>query len=188
MNKTELRHQFLQKRLSLSRDDIDFLSQSICGNFFSVKPVNERENFHIFLPIAHNKEINTWPVIKNLWAKNKKVIVPISDFTNYQMTNYYLTENTYLKENKYGIPEPVNAEVAKSKYIDVVILPLLAFDSLGYRVGYGKGFYDKFISCLDQPVLKIGFSFFPPVETIVDIGEWDEKLDYCITPEKVYAF
>lgn len=188
MTKTELRHHYLQKRLSLAKDDIDYLSQSICDRFFSLKEVHEKHFFHIFLPIVHNKEINTWPIIKGLWDAGKKVIVPISDFANYQMTNYFMEEDTVLEENKYGIPEPVDAEVARSENIDIVIFPLLAFDTLGYRVGYGKGFYDKFIRVLRHKVVKVGLSFFAPVEGIEDIAEWDERLDYCITPDQVYIF
>ena len=188
MNKTELRHHYLRKRLSLGPDDVDYLSQQICQNFFTIKYLSQKRYFHIFLPIAHNKEINTWPIINALWSKKKKVIVPISDFKNFQMANFFLTPKTKLEDNHYGIPEPVNADIAPSKDIQVVIVPLLAFDDGGFRVGYGKGFYDKFLNCLDAHVMRIGLSFFEATEGIDNIEEWDEKLHFCVTPSKVYEF
>lgn len=188
MNKTDLRHNFLQKRLSLSVDDVDFLSRLICRNFFTVKTINQKRYFHFFLPIAHNKEVNTWPIIQTLWDQKKKVVVPISDFTNFQMTNFFLTPRTKLVENQYGIPEPQDADIAHSSKLQVVVVPLLAFDREGYRVGYGKGFYDKFLNCVDHHVVRIGLSFFEAVECIENVEEWDERLHYCVTPSKVYEF
>ena len=70
----------------------------------------------------------------------------------------------------------------------MVILPLLAFDQQGYRVGYGKGFYDKFLSGCREDCLKVGFSYFEPIETIDDCNEFDVPLDLCITPQNVYVF
>jgi 5-formyltetrahydrofolate cyclo-ligase len=67
-------------------------------------------------------------------------------------------------------------------------MPLLAFDSKGDRVGYGKGYYDRFLAACRKDVLKIGLSYFPPVSSIDDIEIFDKKLDFCITPERVYAF
>ncbi len=188
MNKTDLRHYYLQKRLTLSVDDVDFLSQVIRKNFFNIKTIQQKEVFHTFLPIAHNKEINTWPIINELWDQGKKVIAPVSDFTNFQMTNFYLEKHTRLGDSKFGIPEPVDGEIAHSRDIQVVIIPLLAFDLQGYRVGYGKGFYDKFLSCLDVHVVRIGLSFFDPTECVDDAEEWDEKLHFCVTPTKVHEF
>ena len=188
MNKTDLRHSFLQKRLSFSVDDVDFLSQQICRNFFSIKAINLKRYFHIFLPIAHNKEVNTWPIIHTLWRERKKVIVPVSDFVNFQMTNFFLEPKTNLVDNQFGIPEPQTDNIAHSSKIQVVLVPLLAFDMNGFRVGYGKGFYDKFLNILDHHVVRIGLSFFESVESIDNVEEWDEKLHYCVTPNQVYEF
>ncbi len=188
MNKTELRHDYLKKRLSLGADDVDYLSQLICKNFFTIKYLSQKRYFHTFLPIAHNKEINTWPIVKALWSQKKKVIVSISDFKNFQMANFFLTPKTKLEVNDFGIPEPVNADIAHSKEIQVVIVPLLAFDEGGFRVGYGKGFYDKFLNCLEPHVVRIGLSFFGATDSIDNVEEWDEKLHFCVTPTKVYEF
>jgi 5-formyltetrahydrofolate cyclo-ligase len=70
----------------------------------------------------------------------------------------------------------------------VVFVPLLAFDTLGNRVGYGKGFYDQFLSECQPETIKIGLSFFEAENTITDVFEKDVRLDFCITPKKCYRF
>jgi 5-formyltetrahydrofolate cyclo-ligase len=65
---------------------------------------------------------------------------------------------------------------------------MLAFDKQGYRVGYGKGFYDRYLKRCQPDVMKVGFSFFPPVDQIEDINANDVPLSYCITPHQIYAF
>lgn len=72
--------------------------------------------------------------------------------------------------------------------IDVVFVPLLAYDNKGNRVGYGKGFYDHFLSECREDVVKIGLSFFEPEEAIEDVSATDIRLDYCVTPMTVYNF
>ena len=104
------------------------------------------------------------------------------------MTHFLLTDNTKIKKNEYNIPEPVDGIEVPSKKIDVVFVPLLAYDKKGNRVGYGKGFYDKFLSECKPDVIKIGLSFFEPEELIADIFEGDIKLDYCVSPNGFYQF
>ena len=70
----------------------------------------------------------------------------------------------------------------------MVLVPLLAFDSKGYRVGYGKGFYDRFLKQCRNDCVKIGLSYFEPIDAINDAGEFDVPLDFCITPQKAYVF
>ena len=77
-------------------------------------------------------------------------------------TNY----NTIYQNNKYEIPEPTEDKIIPPKLIEVVFVPLLAFDVKGYRVGYGKGFYDKYLSLCNKNIVKIGFSYYPPVHII----------------------
>lgn len=104
------------------------------------------------------------------------------------MSHFLLTDNTVLKKSLYGIPEPIDGiEIAPNK-IDVVFIPLLAFDNMGNRVGYGKGFYDQFLSECNPDVIKIGLSFFEPEPFIEDVNENDIPLNYCVTPNKVFYF
>jgi 5-formyltetrahydrofolate cyclo-ligase len=104
------------------------------------------------------------------------------------MHHFLLTDNTKIRKNEYNIPEPLDGiEVPPSK-IEVVFIPLLAYDSHGNRVGYGKGFYDIFLSECHPETIKIGLSFFEPESIIEDVAVNDIRLDYCITPNKIYSF
>ena len=82
----------------------------------------------------------------------------------------------------------VRLTVCPVSMIDVVFVPLLAFDTNGNRVGYGKGFYDKFLSQCQPETIKIGLSFFEAEEEIADVYQDDIRLDYCVTPNKIYDF
>ena len=104
------------------------------------------------------------------------------------MIHYLLTDNTRIAKNEYNIPEPVDGIEVPSKKIEVVFVPLLAYDKKGNRVGYGKGFYDKFLLDCKPDVIKIGLSFFEPEELITDIFEGDVQLDYCVTPNGIHSF
>ena len=104
------------------------------------------------------------------------------------LTHYLLTENTQLRKNTYGIPEPVEGLLVPENKLDVVFVPLLAFDKKGCRVGYGKGFYDRFLMKCRPDTIKIGLSIFDAVSEISDATQADVRLDYCVTPEEIYSF
>ena len=99
-----------------------------------------------------------------------------------------LTDTTRVGLNQWGIPEPIDGIPIADEKIDVVFVPLLAYDIFGNRVGYGKGFYDHFLHSCKPEVIKIGLSFFEPEQQIDGIFSGDIALDYCITPKKVYDF
>jgi 5-formyltetrahydrofolate cyclo-ligase len=101
------------------------------------------------------------------------------------MVNYVYKGREGLVKSLYGILEPEMGEL-HSGVVDMVLIPMLAFDLQGYRVGYGKGFYDRFLQDID--VIKIGLSFFDPVDQIDDINEHDVRMDSCITPDRIYRF
>jgi 5-formyltetrahydrofolate cyclo-ligase len=104
------------------------------------------------------------------------------------MTSILLTDTTKIKKNDYNIPEPVDGIEVPSNKIEVVFIPLLAYDKTGNRVGYGKGFYDKFLAECHTNTIKIGLSFFEPEELISDVTTSDVQLNYCVTPNKVIKF
>ena len=187
MNKKEIRQQYKARRSQLSETEKDQKSLAIANRLLSL-PIWEHTYFHIFLPIVELNEIDTEFILHLLSGKDKEIVVSRSDFDTRQMTHILLTENTKIKKNEYNIPEPVNGLEVPSKSIDVVFVPLLAFDIYGNRVGYGKGFYDQFLAECNPETLKIGLSFFEAVDAIHDVFESDIKLDYCVTPDKVYTF
>lgn len=187
MNKNELRQKYKDLRLNLSEDDIEDWSLQIANQLIRLD-IWQHSFYHLFLPIEKQKEINTEYILQILAGKDKNIVLSKSDFETREMTHFLLTDNTTIKKNKYDIPEPVDGlEVPVSK-IDVVFVPLLAFDEKGNRVGYGKGFYDIFLAECKPEILKIGLSFFESEALISDVLPTDIQLDLCVTPTRIYNF
>lgn len=187
MTKSELRIQYKKRRAELLPDEIDAQSLAIANQLLKLDIWNS-SFYHLFLSIAEHKEINTDYILNILSGKDKNIIISKTDFETVSMTHFLLTDNTVIKKNAHNIPEPVDGiEISKEK-IQVVFVPLLVFDKLGHRIGYGKGFYDKFLSECQPKTIKIGLSFFESEEKIEGIFDSDVALDYCVTPTKIYQF
>lgn len=187
MFKKELRQKYKDLRNLVSEEDLEEMSLIIANKVLTL-PIWKKTYFHIFLSITEHKEVNTEYILHILSGKDKEIIISRSDFKTREMTHFLLTDNTKIKKNQYNIPEPIDGLEVQTNKIDIVFVPLLAFDKTGHRVGYGKGFYDKFLSECKPETIKIGLSFFEPEEKIDDIIEDDMNLDYCVTPNSVYKF
>lgn len=187
MLKKELRKKYKELRKTLSGNEIDELSIAIANNALTL-PIWDKDTFHIFLPIERLNEVNTEFIMHILQGKDKNIVISKSNFETQEMTHYLLTDNTKLKINEYGIPEPINGILFNTQNIEVVFVPLLAFDRKGNRVGYGKGFYDTFLNQCKTNTIKIGVSFFNEEQEIADTYKHDIKLDFCITPNKIYSY
>ena len=187
MTKAALRKLYKSKRASLTSETIDELSLQIANQTLTL-PIWNKSFYHIFLTITEQKEVNTDFILNILSGKDKHIVISKSNFESHNMTHYLLTDSTVIKKNHLNIPEPVEGIEILSDKIDVVFVPLLAYDKQGHRVGYGKGFYDNFLKECKPETLKIGLSFFEVENVIEDITENDENLDYCVTPNKVYKF
>ncbi len=191
MNKTQLRKLYLEKRNVLAAEDCSKRSKVIADNFFNYFEPNLSQllYLHLYLPIVGKKEIDTILIFSELRRSfpNVKIVLSKSDFTNYSMQFFEYIKETKLIENSYGIPEPAGGKIIKPEQLDLVLIPLLAVDASGNRIGYGKGFYDRFLANCRPDCKKIGLSFEEPVTEIVP-DELDVPLDFCVTPEKVYNF
>ncbi|NBW28614.1 MAG: 5-formyltetrahydrofolate cyclo-ligase [Flavobacteriaceae bacterium] len=187
MFKKEIRIKYKELRNSLSENQIEELSLAIANGVLSL-PIWEKIYFHVFLPIIEQKEVNTEYLLHLLSGKDKEICISKSDFETRKMTHFLLTDNTKIKKNEYNISEPVDGIEVPSNKMEVVFVPLLAYDKNGNRVGYGKGFYDKFLAECNPNTIKIGLSFFNPEELISDINATDIQLNYCVTPKRTIKF
>lgn len=187
MKKSELRQKYKQLRSQLSENDIDDFSIAIANQLLTLDIWN-KSFFHIFLTIEEQKEINTDFILNILAGKDKHIVISKSNFDDYSMSHYLLTDSTTIKKNRYNIPEPIDGIEIKPSQLEVVFIPLLAFDTAGNRIGYGKGFYDRFLASCKPETIKIGLSFFEAEDEISDFSKNDIKLDYCIIPNKIYRF
>ncbi|WP_445718433.1 5-formyltetrahydrofolate cyclo-ligase [Flavobacterium sp.] len=194
MDKKVLRSKYKVLRQSLTEEEIEDKSLAIANQLlrmdtiFSDRQVWDKLYYHLFLTIEEQKEINTEYILQILAGKDKEIVISKCEFATLGMTHFLLTDNTKIKKNSYNVPEPVDGLEVPDAKIDVVFVPLLAYDKQGNRVGYGKGFYDNFLRKCKPETIKIGLSFFPPEEKIDDISVSDVKLDFCVTPEDFFKF
>jgi 5-formyltetrahydrofolate cyclo-ligase len=143
-----------------------------------------------FYPIEENNEVNTFHITDYLRFRNPglNICYPRTDMQNHTMQAVVCHPDSIFESNAWNIPEPLDETIAEPSEIDLVIVPMLICDSKGNRVGYGKGFYDRYLAQCGPDCIKIGFSYFEPVEAVDDTGEFDVPLDFCITPERAYVF
>lgn len=186
--KADLRRTMLARRRALTEAQWAARSAQVAEQFFANFNVANWRTVHVFLPIERQRELNTWLIIRRLWAEFPAVHVAVPVvLADGQLTHQLLTPETELRESAWGIPEPVNAPSIAPAEIDAVLVPLLAFDQQGHRVGYGKGFYDRFLAECSQ-ARRIGLSLEPPVARITDAWPGDVPLHACVTPERVWRF
>ena len=187
MTKQEIRTKYRTLRKDLTLEETEEKSLAIANRLLQL-PVWDKTYYHLFLSIDEQKEIQTEFILHILSGKDKEVVVARSDFETHEMTHYLLTDNTKLAKNQYGIPEPVDGLEVPVAKLDVVFIPLLAFDAQGNRLGYGKGFYDRFLAQCRPDVIKIGLSFFEPETKALPNTAMDIALNYCVTPQNVHSF
>jgi 5-formyltetrahydrofolate cyclo-ligase len=188
MHKKELRRIFKEKRNAISESERLKWDDLILIQFQSLD-LPYIDYVLSFYPIFENKEINTFIITDYLHFKNPglNICYPKMMQGN-QMQAIACNADSVFEANEYGILEPLDTDSVDPTRLDLVIVPLLAFDEKGYRVGYGKGYYDRFLKSCREDCLKIGFSYFEGVPFIEDTAEFDVPLDLCITPQRTYVF
>lgn len=188
MNKSKLRKIYLAKQKNLLLAERTEKSEQISNQFFQNFDLSRIDFLHCFLPIEKFNEIDTTTIFQTTWSKFPRIetVVPRVDFQTNRIENARFTRETKLFKNAWEIDEPARGDSVESGKIDAVLIPLLCFDRQGFRVGYGKGFYDRFLKDCRADCLKIGLSYFAPVAEVADAQAFDVKLDFCVTPEEIF--
>jgi 5-formyltetrahydrofolate cyclo-ligase len=188
MTKAELRKIYLERQKSLAPETRRETSQAISNLFFDKFDLSRIKFLHCFVPIEKFNEINTRLIFERIWREFSHIetLVPRVNFETNEIENLKFSAETVLAQNQWNIHEPSHDEKVETAEIDLVLVPLLSFDARGFRVGYGKGFYDRLLKNCRADCLKIGLSYFAPVEEIKDAWEFDVRLDFCITPEGIF--
>jgi 5-formyltetrahydrofolate cyclo-ligase len=189
MTKQELRKIYLEKRQALSEADYAQFTFKIYQNFFATIDLSFVKVLHSFLPITSKNEPDTWLIIDRIRREFPHVRISIPKVNNKtgELENLYFEGLHQLATNAWGIQEPKQGIPTESEKIDMVLVPLLVFDEEGHRVGYGKGYYDRFLKTCSDKTQKIGISLFPPVQKIPS-EDYDVKLNGVITPDQYVIF
>lgn len=186
LKKSQLRKSSLIKRNNLSQSKVEAESLKIANRCLGL-PIWDGFFYHLYLSIPDKKEVDTSFLLTVLQGKDKNIVLPKVSSKS-ALSHILLTDTTELKMSALGIPEPISGLEIKPSLLDVIFVPLLCFDLRGHRIGYGGGYYDRFLFECRPDAKKIGLSFFGPGATITDIEQTDIPLDGCVTPEAYYAF
>lgn len=192
MKKAALRREFLQKRKEADERSLIEKNALIAQNLEKYLRSKTFVVLHTFLPQLNAREVDTFGIIDMLRKSfpAMRIVAPYIIPGTREMEHFLITPFTHLVTNQWRIPEPdpLTSEKISPEKIDIVLVPLLAFDRKGYRVGYGGGYYDRFLPQTRPGCIKTGLSLFEEVDEIEDIDQYDIPLDACITPERVYDF
>ncbi len=156
-------------------------SRTICR--FLMTLVRDQETVMAYT--SKEKEVNTAPLIAALLRHGNPVVVPIIVKADISLRLSYLRDFSVLVPSTFGVPEPIGSEIpAKGEEVDTIILPMLGFDRTGGRIGYGAGYYDRFLE--KYPALrKIGIAFaFQEIDRL-PLDENDVRMDYIVTEEGI---
>ena len=197
MTKAEIRKIYKDKRKALTVENCENFNKKLHNLVFSRLAMHRYSPIHLFLPILRNNEPDTHIIINTLRKDFAPDLYISKSLENGEMLHVKYDPTTVLETNHWGIEEPkdlnnsYNSETFFEKYKNediLVFVPLLAFDKKGNRVGYGKGYYDRFLSFGSKDTTIVGLSFFEPVDLIEDADAFDVKMNYCVTPERVWAW
>lgn len=187
MIKSVCRTLYLEKRMLLSTEELEALSHAILLQVKQTVSLSGK-TISLFLPIQNKRELNTYPILQLKDQIDCTFALPVADFQTNEMKHLLYESDAHIEISKYGIPEPQSGIQIDPKEIDIVFVPMVCFDKKGFRVGYGKGFYDRFLNQCRPDCQFIGLSLFEPIELIENINEFDVKLHLCITPSSIYKF
>lgn len=189
MTKAEARKLYKEKRVALSAHERAKLDDLLLIQLQSVQLP-----FISFLlsywPMEQSNEPNTHLFTDYIEFQNPELIIcyPKTNFVTATMSAVRTDDDTRFRKNEYQLYEPGDGIEINAGALDIIFVPLLAFDKKGFRIGYGKGFYDRYLTQCRADCIKIGFSYFAPIDAIADASDFDVPLNLCVTPDTVYVF
>ncbi|NML66983.1 5-formyltetrahydrofolate cyclo-ligase [Hymenobacter sp. RP-2-7] len=194
--KAARRRAALAARQALGLADVAQRSELLQRQLFAHFGVAGWQWLHLFLPLVARHEPDTWLVARRVWAEQlpTRLAVPVVQPGGATLRHYELTPRTLLQPNRWGIdepvPDPLTAPEVFPEQLDAVLVPLLYCDQRGHRVGYGGGFYDRFLAQCRPGTAFIGLNVLnePPGPPIADVLPTDVPLTAYITPDGVWNF
>jgi len=189
MNKAALRTIYKDKRKELSDTDRMKLDDLVLIQFQRLQ-LPGIQTLLSYWPIPTHHEVNTLPLADFMRFRMPGLTLayPRISYEQISLEAIAVDDDTEYITTQYGITEPQGGQVLHPEELDMVFVPMLAYDERGYRVGYGKGFYDRYLKLCKDDVIRIGFSYFAPEPLISDVNDFDIPLNFAITPERIYEF
>lgn len=175
LDKRNLRSQLLKKRAELNQETVLHLSECITENLKRNSIFQKAQTIAFYL--SFRNEVDTWQLIKE-FISLKQICVPVIDKNN-QMHFVYIDDLEHLHKNQYGIYEPISHRIADKDEIDLIIVPLVGYNDQNYRIGYGGGYYDRYLAQYHGQKIGLGFQM-QRVKDFVPASH-DIPLDLIIT-------
>ncbi|MBM3176384.1 MAG: 5-formyltetrahydrofolate cyclo-ligase [Bacteroidetes bacterium] len=188
MNKEGLRNVALSARLAMGEGEYQSRSAAITSYFFSAFDLSFLKIIHTFLPAPEKREPDIWPLIERIRRDFPHIRLTVPKVNGDVLQNFFFEGIHQLRKGAFGIQEPAQGIPVESEQIDLVLVPVLIGDLYGNRLGYGKGFYDRFLAECRKDCLKIGVSLLDTESEMLPAEPHDVRLNYLITPEGVINF
>lgn len=181
--KEDLRNYYLRIRSHMSEEEYKKCSRVIIRRLKDSSAYNQAKWVHCYVSINERREVNTHPLIQEMLSGKKQAVVPVTNFGPGTLTHVQLNNFEDLNSNKWGVPEPGSGDEVTADDLDLVVVPMVAGDPQCNRLGYGKGFYDRFLSQVDCP--KIGLLYESCMAEQLPTEDFDVTLDQIITEDRV---
>jgi len=180
--KEDLRKKYKKLRTELNNKSIK--DKSICKNFLNSNLY--KKSTTILCYYSTKEEIDTKKIIKKALSDNKKVALPKCLDKNGHMKFYYIKSINEVEKGLFNIMEPkTNAEVTNFTNA-IILVPGFTFDKNGYRLGYGKGYYDRFLA--QNNLISIGLCYEEFINEELSISLYDQKIDFLISENNICSF
>ena len=189
MTKKALRNYYKEKRKALTTGEQSRLDDLLLIQFQQAD-IPFVETLFSYWPMASMREPDTHLFADFLEFRNPELRVAYPRITvdGNTMISVLTDDSTRFLQNGFGTYEPETGEILSPDTIDIIFVPLLCFDKKGYRVGYRKGYYDRYLAACNPDCIRVGFSYFEPIDEIPDKHEFDVPLSLCMTPQSIYVF
>ena len=187
MDKAEARKYYMEKRMAIGHAEKDKMEDLILIQFQAFNPIIP-DHIMTFAPLEEKNEYDPFLVMEYCRFKNPAVQFYYPVTKGEEMHACPVTDDQAFVKNKWGIAEPADAAGESPLKLEMIFVPLIAFDKKGQRVGFGKGYYDRFLAKCSKNVASIGFSFFEPLAEISGIHPFDVPVKACITPGAIFTF
>lgn len=178
-----IREKLRKKRREISDVDFRKWSDKIILRLKKQSEFKSAKVIHSYVSMNNRREVNTHSLIRDILHETKQLVVPATQFNSGTLNHFYLESYNALRPNKWGVLEPEDGEKCPVGKIELVIVPMVGGDERGYRIGYGGGFYDRFLSKVSCPT--IGLCFKQNIVPELPIEPFDVRLDKIITEEKI---
>lgn len=177
--KETIRKRLLEQRKAIPDEEFRQSSAKIIHRLEQQSEFKKAKTVHCYISMNNRREVDTHELIKKMQTEDKKVVVPVTNFKDRTLSHIHLSSYDDLQENKWGVPEPKDGGHVSPEAIDLVIVPMVGADEQCNRIGYGAGFYDRFLQNVSCP--KMGLIFEQNVVDKLPVEEFDVPLDKILT-------